>query len=99
MENLNKIVSEYREADMKKKLKECQDIRIQAYQNLENYLEGDEVWYHLLSANSWLGLAIVLCHRGQTVWLLANGEIKKVASCKVKPYKLIDRNTEDNVTR
>ena len=43
MENLNKIVAEFREADMKKKLKECQDKRIKAYQHLENYLEGDEV--------------------------------------------------------
>ena len=25
---------------------------------------------------------------------MANGEIKKVAACKVKPYKLIERNTE-----
>ena len=52
MENLNKIVSEFREADMKKKLKECQDLRIQAYQHLENYMEGDEVWYQPLNANS-----------------------------------------------
>ena len=52
MENLNKIVSEFREENMKKKLKECQGVRIQAYQHLENYLEGDEVWYQPLNANS-----------------------------------------------
>ena len=54
------------------------------------------MWYQPLNANSWLGLAIVLCHRGQTVWLLANGEIKKFAAYEVKLYKLIERNTDDN---
>ena len=96
MENLNKVVTEFRDGDIKQKLKECQDQRIQAYQHLDNYLEGDEVWYQPQNANSWLGLAILLCYGGQTVWLLENGEIKKVAACKVKPYKLIDRNMVDD---
>ena len=30
MENLNKTVAEFQEADMKKKLKECQGLRTQA---------------------------------------------------------------------
>ena len=42
IENLNKTVAEFREADMKKKLKECQGLRTQAYQHLENYVEGDK---------------------------------------------------------
>ena len=65
MENLNKIVAEFREADMKKKLKECQDLKTQAYQHLDNNLEGDKVWYQPLNKNSWLEPAIVLYHRGQ----------------------------------
>ena len=40
MENLNRTVSEFREADMKRKLKECQGIRTQAYQHLGSYIEG-----------------------------------------------------------
>ena len=85
MENLNKTIAEFREANMKKKLRECQRLKIQAYQHLDNYIEGDKVWYQPMNANSWLGLAIFLCHRGQSVWILANGEIIKVASCKIKP--------------
>ena len=76
---------------MKKKLKECQGLRTQAYQHLENYIEGDKVWYQPMNGNSWLGPAAVLCQRGQSVWLHTNGDIKKVAACKVKPYELIDR--------
>ena len=59
MTNSNKIVAEFREADMKKKLKECQGLRIQAYQHLNNYIEGDKVWYQPMNANSWLGPAFV----------------------------------------
>ena len=93
MENLNKTVAEFREADMKKKLKDYQGLRTQAYQHLENYIEGDKVWYQPMNGNSWLGLAAVLCQRGQSVWLHTNGDIKKVAACKVKPYELVDNKT------
>ena len=73
MDNFNKTVAEFREADMKRKLKECQGLRIQAYQHLDNYIEGDKVWYQPMNANSWLGQAIVLCHRGQSFCKLASG--------------------------
>ena len=91
IETLNRTVSEFREADMKRKLKECQGIRTQAYQHLGDYIEGDRVWYQPMNGNSWLGPAAVLCQRGQSVWLHMNGDIKKVAACKVKPFELIDR--------
>ena len=90
IENLTRTVSEFREADMRKKLKECQDYRIQAYQHQRNYVEGDKVWYQPLSGNTWFGPAAVLCQRGNTVWLHSQGDIKKVAASRVKPYKLVD---------
>ena len=83
---------------MKKKLKECQGLRIQAYQHLENYIEGDKVWYQPMNGNSWLGPVAVLCQRGQSVWLHTNGDIKKVAACK--PYELVVRKeTEEKDKR
>ena len=90
MELLSKTTQEFREAEMKKKLKECQGVRTQAYQHMRDYVEGDKVWYQPQNRNSWLGPASVLCQRGQSVWLHTNGDIKKVAACKVKPYELID---------
>ena len=86
LEILNKITAEFREAEMRKKLSDCQDIRTQSYQNLDNYLEGDLVWYQPPNGSSWLGPEAVLCHRGPSVWLHTVGDIKKVASSKVKPY-------------
>ena len=88
---MNETVAEFSKADMKRKLKECQGLRTQAYQHLENYIEGDKVWYQPMNGNSWLGPAAVLCQRGQSVWLHTNGDIKKVTACKVKPYELVDR--------
>ena len=52
MENLAKTISEFRKAHMKRKLKECQGVRMQAYQHLDNYIEGDKVWYQPMNTNS-----------------------------------------------
>ena len=85
MEVLTKTTSEFREADMRRKLKECQGLRTQAYQHMRDYVEGDKVWYQPLNGNSRLGPASVLCQRGQSVWIHTNGDIKMVAACKTKP--------------
>ena len=44
-----------------------------------------------MQGHSWLGPVAALCQRGQRVWLHTNRDIKNVAACKVKPYKLMDR--------
>ena len=49
------------ESDMRRKLKECQDICVQEYQHRGNYAEGDKVWFQPLNGNTWLGLATVVC--------------------------------------
>ena len=67
MELLNKTTQEFQEAEMRKKLKDCQGIRVQAYQHMRDYVEGDKVWYQPQNGNSWLCPAWVLCQRGQSV--------------------------------
>ena len=60
------------------------------------YVEGDKVWYQPQNGNLWLGPVSVLCQRGQSVWLHAGGDIKKLAACKVRPYELVDaENLQD----
>ena len=93
MEILTKITAEFCKANMRRKLKECQGIRVQSYQHLDEYMEGDLVWYQPLNKNSWLGPVAVLCQRGQSVWVHTVRDIKKVASCKVKPFQFVDRNS------
>ena len=77
---------------MRCKLKECQGIWVQAYKHLDEYIEGDLVWYQPLNGNSWLGPAAVLCQSGQSVWINSAGDIKIVASCRTKPFQLVDRD-------
>ena len=40
-----------------------------------------------------MGPAAVLCQRGQSVWVHTIGDIKKVVTCRVKPFQLIDRES------
>ena len=44
IETIQKVTTEFREAEMKTKLKECEGIRTRSYQHKENYIEGDKVW-------------------------------------------------------
>ena len=61
-------------------------------------MEGDLVWFQPLNGNAWLGPAAILCHRGQSVWLHTHSDIEKVASCRVKPFQLVDRELLKNVS-
>ena len=38
----------------------------------------------------------MLCQRGMSVFVYANGEIRKVATCRVKPYELKERKGEES---
>ena len=49
-----------------------------------------------MNGNFWLVPAAILCQRGQSVWLHRNGDIKKVAACKVKHYELVDRKENED---
>ena len=86
-ENLMNITSEFRESDMRKKLNECQGVLLQAYQHRGNYIEGDKVWFQPLNGNTWLGPAVVVYQRGQSVYLHIHGDLKKIAAYRVKPFE------------
>ena len=95
MENLTKIVFGFCKADIRRKLKECQGIWTQSYQHLRGFVEGDKVWFQPLNGNSWLRPGAVLCQRGQSVWLHLHSYIRKVVTCRVKPYELVNRENTD----
>ena len=64
------------------------------------YTEKNLVFYQEKNKKAWNGPVKVFCHRGRDVWIWANGDLKKVASCKVQPYKVYKgmKNEEiDNV--
>merc|ERR1711889_47621 len=94
METIHKVTKEFREAETKTKLKDCQGIKVRSYQHQGNYNAGDKVWYQYKDGNAWYGLAEVIYHKGNTIFIHGNGDVKKVAACKVKPYDLKEGGDE-----
>ena len=74
---------------MRAKMRDCQGVRVKGYQHQDRYIEGYRVWYQHQDSNGWLGPQEVLYHRDYKVCIHTNGDVKKVASCKMKTYELI----------
>ena len=94
METIHKVTKEFREAETKVKLKECQGVRVRSYQNQDNYISGDKVWCQYKDGNAWHGPGEVIYQKDNAVFFHSNGDVKKVAACKVKPYELNERKKE-----
>ena len=77
MENLTRTIVEFREVDMKKKLKECQRLSVMSYQHREPYKEGYKVWYQNRDGKAWYEPAIVHYQKGSSVLIYFMGEIKR----------------------
>ena len=65
MEKLLKIQAEFREAEMRMKIKDCQGFRVKSYQHRGQYLEDDKVCYQYENSKAWLGPADVFHHKGK----------------------------------
>ena len=94
LETIQKTTVDFREADMKRKLMDCQDIRTRGYQHQGNYIEGDKIWYQYKDASVWHGPASVICQRGNVVYVHYNGEERKIAPCRAKTCELRERDPE-----
>ena len=94
-----RITSEFRESDMRRKLKDCQNLRIRDYQHRRDYVEGDKVWFQPLNGNVWIGPALVVTQRGQSIYLHTHGDLKKIAACRVKPYELVNSDKDKQNTK
>ena len=81
---------------MRRKLRHCQGVRICDYQHHRDYVEGYKVWFQPLNRNAWIGPALVVTQRGQSVYLHTHGDLKKIAACRVKPFELVD--TDEHTT-
>merc|ERR1712101_64938 len=95
METRNKITQEFREAETWKKLKDCQKIPVRNYQHQGNYIAGDKIWFEHNEGNAWHGPADVVHQKGNILFAYYNGEMRKVAMCRAKPYELIERTEEE----
>ena len=77
---------EFRRADRSRRLKEALNVRIQKYYDVK-YDKGDSVIYQDKDNTSkWMGPAEVMAMEGKTVWVTVNGNLRKLASCNVRPF-------------
>ena len=81
---------------MRMKIKDCQEVRVRDFQHRGQYLKGDKVCYQHQDVNTQLRPAEVFNHKKNKVWLYMNGNMLKVAACKVKSQELIQRD-EDKI--
>merc|ERR1712115_421865 len=95
METRHKVTKKFREAETRKKLKDCQGIRVRNYQHQRNYIAGDKIWFQQKDGNAWHGPAKVIYQKGNSIFIYNIGEVNKVAACKAKPYDLKERTEEE----
>merc|ERR1711954_276269 len=87
----SKVTQEFREAETRTKLKDCQKIPVRTDQHQGNYIAGDKIWFQHNEGNAWHGPAEVVHQKGITIFAYFNGEMRKVAMCRAKPYELVER--------
>ena len=85
MERHHDFIKKFREHEYGDKIKKAANIR-SSVMNDRFYVEGDEVFYQDKDKKAWLGPVKVFCQKGRDIYLFSNGNIRKVPSCKVKPF-------------
>ena len=83
MERKHEFIKKFREVEYSEKLKKAASAR-SGVMNNRFYEEGEQVFYQEKDKVAWLGPVKVFCQR---VYDFANGNIKKLHACKVKPFK------------
>ena len=91
MERHQDFVKKFREVEYSEKIKKAALSRSSTMNNIF-YKEGDEVFYQDKDKVAWNGPAKVFCQKGREVYIFANGHIKKLHACKVKPFKCYSQN-------
>ena len=87
MERHHDITKRFREEEYENKLIKASEVRKGSFNDMK-YEEGDLVFYQEKNNKSWSGPVKVFCHRNRDVFIWANGDLKKIADCKVQPCRV-----------
>ena len=82
----------YRQADANRRLKDAEKARVQPY-NDQKYSPGDLIMF-LDKEDQWNGPGEVQGTESQTIFVTHNGNLKKVASCRSRPW-FVDSDEEE----
>ena len=72
------MMRKFQETEYSMKVKKALEVQTRKFNN-RRYQEGDSVFYQKEDKKSWNGPVKVIAHRGNSVFVMANGNIKKVA--------------------
>ena len=95
MERHKEVTSAFRKEEYSNKLKIAEKARKRPYQDIK-YQTGDLVFYQEKDGKAWLGPARVQNQEGPNVWIYVNGDLRKIASCKVQPHTLGEVENEES---
>merc|ERR1712173_4995 len=89
---------EFREIEYSTKLKKAAVQQNRQFNEIK-YQEDDWVFFQEKDGKAWKGPVRVHVHRGRDVFVFANGNIKKIADCKVQPYRVHEDKEEESTFR
>ena len=72
------MTKKFREAEYEDKLVRASSVQNHVFNDIR-YNEGDSVFFQEKDKKSWLGPVKVIAHQGRDVFVMSNGNIRKVA--------------------
>ena len=100
IERQREVGKKFREYEFGRKLETATSARAKGYENIV-IESGDEVYYQTQNEKTWLGTSKVKKVEKNWVWIVANGDLKKVPKCNVRLYRKrkIEKNTENKLEK
>merc|ERR1712105_451642 len=95
MERHHEMTKEFRQAEFTKKLKKAKDTRSKGYKDII-LKEGDTVFYQNKGGKAWLGPEKVMAVQKNSIFIISNGNIKKIPRCNIQFLRREAINDEDD---
>ena len=92
--NMKTAIKNFNIANFKEKITEATATRIPKYCRYV-YDKGEEVYIQKEDKKLWSGPVKVVTHDGNCVWVIYNGNLLKVAECRVQP---VNKKTNSAIT-
>merc|ERR1712030_145009 len=83
MERHHEVLKEYRQIEFTKKLEKAKETRSKGYEDTI-LREGDIVLYKNKDKKAWLGHEKIYAIQNNSIFIIANGNIKKIPRCNIQ---------------
>ena len=86
MERHRVLMNDFREQEFSRKLDIALNTISRGYED-EIIKEEDLVFYQIENKKAWLGPVKIFTIKGNSVFMFANGSVRKIPRCNIKLYK------------